>query len=412
MVGQMAISRSERIIAKRANAAVGAVLAMLLGGCGRGGNNPVDPVDGAADAPQGSATTSTGTGIFSGTGTVATTGRDTTIATDTITGTATVTAPATPTTTGRDTATDTNLITGTATETPTASVSASASRTDTVTRTTTVTATATPTAGVSASASATTTSSGNLTSIITGTTIITATTTQTASVRAVTSGTITYTAIITDPPPTVTRTATYICYPTGPTGVATGASTGTTSAFSTSGTTGTATAICAMWGSITVSRTDGMSFCPQAGRAASVMVRRGEDGSLTLSGAAYRTAPAGTTGCLYATTDPCWKQETFAETRLTPAQRGQLDSLVAAMPPGTCTSDGRTDPCILTTLSIDGVSDTDWGSGCRETSGPRTHLAGERAIVSFIDSLVPANLPVGVDASTGADMRMDSTPDW
>ena len=90
VVGQMAISRSERIVAKRANAAVGAVLAMLLGGCGSGGNNSVDS---AADAPQASATTSTGTGIFSGTGT--TTGRDTTIGTDTITGTATVTAPAT-----------------------------------------------------------------------------------------------------------------------------------------------------------------------------------------------------------------------------------------------------------------------------------------------------------------------------
>jgi hypothetical protein len=95
---------------------------------------------------------------------------------------------------------------------------------------------------------------------------------------------------------------------------------------------------------------------------------------------------------------------------LTAAQRDQLDSLVAAMPPGKCTSDGRTDPCILTTLSIDGLSDTDWQSGCLGTSGPGTHLAGDRAIVSFIDSLVPANLPVGVDASTGADMRMDSAP--
>jgi hypothetical protein len=118
-----------------------------------------------------------------------------------------------------------------------------------------------------------------------------------------------------------------------------------------------------------------MGFCPQAGTAASVVVGPGD-----------------------------------SETKLTPAESEQLGSLVAALLPGRCTSDGMFGPCVLTTLSVDAVSDTDWGQGCREASGPGTHLAGERAIVSFIDSLVPADVADSGDASAGGGAPVDSAP--
>jgi hypothetical protein len=78
-----------------------------------------------------------------------------------------------------------------------------------------------------------------------------ATVTPTSSVLASSTGTMTLTAVTTDRPDTssatVTRTATYTCYSTGPTGAATGATTGRATAASTGVTTGTATAICTGW---------------------------------------------------------------------------------------------------------------------------------------------------------------------
>jgi hypothetical protein len=183
-----------------------------------------------------------------------------------------------------------------------------------------------------------------------------------------------------------------------PTGTATGA------------TTGTGTTFCATWHTIKVSHRPGLGFCVTDGTAASVMVKQGEDGSFTLSGEAFRKAPGETDGCYFGYLESCMKKQAFSETKLTPTERDRLISLVAAMPPGKCTANGNCDPCIITTLTIDDFSDEDWEGCCLEASGPETHLAGEHAIVAFIDSLVPGNVAVGVDASAG-DARRDSRPD-
>jgi hypothetical protein len=357
----MANSRSARILAMRSGLAVCALLVMLIAACNRSESSPADAAAHAAiDAPQSSLTTSTGTGSLTSTSTGPQTGRDT--ATETVTG--------------------------------------SAGRTDTVTRTATATATATVT--ISASAQTTAVSTSPRIGPFTATATAIGTSKPTGSIWTSSTGTVFATGINTSAN-TFTRTTTTICYPAGETEVPAG----TATSLGTS----TSTGICATWSQIKVSRTSGLGFCPVAGSAESVMVKLADDGSLTLSGDAFDTAPRGDNQvCLgTAPSSQCWVKQPFPDMRLTPAQRDELMGLVAALPPGWCTPNGACDPCLRTTLTIDQFSNTDWVGCCYESSQPGTHMAGEHAIVSFIDSLIPKAPVVGVDASADGAQRDSRT---
>jgi hypothetical protein len=378
----MAVSKSNRSYATRSAGLVVVSLGMLFGACKGSGNGKVD---GAVDAPQtstnrstGAGSTSTGTGGATGTGPGATG-----------TGTGSFSSTNTGPNTGRDNSTNT--------------VVNSSRRTDIETHT----ATATVTAG--ASAQTTGDSTSLRTGPFTGTATVIGGSKPTNTVLILSDGTNTAQGVNTSPN-TFTKTTTTICYPAERTDAKTGTATGGTTAPSTG--TGTSTGVCATWDQITVSRKAAMGFCPQGDTASSAVIKRTGDGSLILTGEAFRAAPGETEGCISAyLLTKCFKRQTIPETRLTPAQRDQLIGLIAAMPPGWCTPMGYCDPCMVTTLTIGDFSDADSVGCCYESSSPGTHMASEHAVVSFIDSLIPGAAPVGVDAAAGDTRRMDSRSD-
>jgi hypothetical protein len=361
---RMPSSKSQTGFAGGAGTAIVALLAMLLLGCK---NNSTRPADAAVDAPQGSTSTSAGTGSAILTGTASGPGSNNDIGGRTLGASSTMTSSASLTSTARDTATGTGSA---------STVAASA------------TATGTATAKVPDGTSFTVMMTGNLTGITTGTMVMTATATPTSTVRTISSGTMVYTDIVATTN-TTTKTTTFICYPT----------TAAPTATSTGVTTGTGRAVCATWNTITVFRRNGLGFCPVADTASSVTIKRADDGSLVLGGKAFRADAAGTSGCVSTSAGVCLVTQAIPQTTLTPAQSEQLMSLLSAMPPGSCPHNGACDPCLITTLTVDDNSEADWEGCCTDPSGPGTHRAGYRAVVAFIDRLLPATAPSKADAS-------------
>jgi hypothetical protein len=167
------------------------------------------------------------------------------------------------------------------------------------------------------------------------------------------------------------------------------------------------------WTTITVERMGAAGFKPPRNTAASVTIKRGQDGSLVLSGKTFRVVPGDFRNCYINDMSACLAIQAFPETPLTPAQGAELDRLVAAMPPGQCTHNPKADPGVVARFGIDETFDVDNGVGmsmaCLEDSGPGTHLAAERAIIAYIDSLIPAEADAGATTDAKADASVRDT---
>jgi hypothetical protein len=329
-----------------------------LAGCS---NKGVQTGDGAVDTPVSKASSSTGTGTV------------------TSTGSATTSAKNTGTASARNTATERTEETD-------------GGRTDASTGTPTSAATQNTTGAWT----------GYFTSVKTQPSVTTATLTKTITGTNTATGMQTGGQTTSGAGGTATKTTTSVCYPTG----STYATTGTTTGLGTGPTIG----VCATWDTIKLTRRNGLGFCPKANTAASVVIKRSADGSLSLSGEAFRLAAEATGGCTDVYSNVCIRGQAFQQATLTLGERDQLMSLVSAAPSGSCPHNGYCDPCLITTLSIDGISDEDWEGCCTDPTGPGSHRAGVRAIVAYIDSLVPKASAASVDASAG-DAPRDSRTD-
>jgi hypothetical protein len=115
---------------------------------------------------------------------------------------------------------------------------------------------------------------------------------------------------------------------------------------------------------LTLERTNGLGFCPDAGDVLTAEARRAADGTIIIRGERVEAGDPQTGTC-----DPdfgaCLIRQSFGPLVLTEAQVAELEDAIAAVELRKCDEyeDIFVDPCLITRVTVDGVGSDDYCNG-------------------------------------------------
>lgn len=155
-----------------------------------------------------------------------------------------------------------------------------------------------------------------------------------------------------------------------------------------------------------VTRSAFVEFCPDEGEVLTAEVRRGADGTVTMQGERAEAGDPQTDACEDAI-DFCVIRRAFGPQTLTAAQVAELEDAIAAVERKECTTPDDyvvEDPCLLTTVTVNGTHPVD--DYCLgELSRGFTQSFGD--LLDLIDTLAPEPAPREFPGSAFTELKLE-----